>query len=159
MPVAVDYGPMAARTLRAWMTRTGFSADSISAWLAEHGVPVTPQLVSQWRNEAVHLPFAVVPYLAAMGRPADWSEALSRAAANLCHDDARVDDSLTLPRRGMRTLRETSELVTALSTALDDGQIDQLEARRLIDEAREASVALDHLVEALLPVSERRSAR
>lgn len=144
----MPYGPLGARTLRAWMHRTGHSQDSVAAALAEHGIECSPQLVGQWSTGAGHLPFAVVPVLASLDHPEVWIEALDRAIRALTGEEATQDD-VPLPRRAMRAIRESGEVVAATAEAMADGRIDATEARRLREEVREALAELERLHAAL----------
>lgn len=142
------YGPHAIRTLRSWMHRTGYSQEALAAALAEHGIEVSPQLVGQWCSGAGHLPHAVVPVLASLEHGEVWTEAMDRAIRALTGDE-RTDDAVPLPRRAMRAIREAGEAVAAVSAAMEDGRIDEVEARRLRVEVREALAELERLHAAL----------
>lgn len=144
MPVLVDYGPLATKTLRAWLNRTGFSYEAVAAWLGEHGVGepgegVSYQLIQQWAKGSVNLPFPVVPLLMAMApnRAAMWTEALLTAAARLTGDEV-TEDLVPLVKRAMRQMRESSESNAALLGALEDGRIDDDERRRCAEELRQS---------------------
>lgn len=158
MPHRMPYGPLGARTLRAWMHRTGHSQDSVAAALAEHGIECSPQLVGQWSTGAGHLPFAVVPVLASMERPEVWTQALERAIRSLSGDEP-TEDAVPLPTRALRAIREAGEVVALTAEALADGRIDATEARRLRDEVREALVELERLHAALDAVADVRRVR